>query len=262
MSYFTKSQRGFTLIEMSIVLIIIGLIIGGILKGQELIESSRQKNFVSQIDQIRSGINTFLDNYKALPGDYNQAVARIHASLANGDNDGSIGTMVTDAAALYGVDGTVGENYQFFNHLTAANLVGGTSVVTIATFTAGTPAFAGNGTLSPLPGSAYPRSGLMATYGVHEGAATDGSRKRSVWLRASTFGTTLAATNAIISPQRAYQLDSKYDDTLPYAGRIRTTYTAASPAAADDCGNTTGTGVGYTATVSSTACILLLDAIN
>ena len=59
MSQADARQRGFTLIEMSIVLVIIGLIIGGILKGQELIESARIKNVISQIDTIQAATNAF-----------------------------------------------------------------------------------------------------------------------------------------------------------------------------------------------------------
>src|SRR5262249_49069165 len=67
----SAAQKGFTLIEMSIVLVIIGLIIGGILKGQEIVESSRQKNFITQLDSTRAAVNTFVDRYRALPGDFN-----------------------------------------------------------------------------------------------------------------------------------------------------------------------------------------------
>src|SRR4051812_32032817 len=93
-------QRGFTLIEMSIVLVIIGLIVGGILKGQELIDSARQKNVMSQIDQIKSGVTTFTDRYKGYPGDYSRAAANINGTLTNGDDNGFVGTERSNVANL------------------------------------------------------------------------------------------------------------------------------------------------------------------
>src|SRR3954469_15654947 len=91
MGKFSLDQRGFTLIEMSIVLVIIGLIIGGILKGEELIESARQKNVISQIDALKAGTTTFVDRFKSLPGDYSGATANLNTGVVAGDDNGYIG---------------------------------------------------------------------------------------------------------------------------------------------------------------------------
>ena len=62
-------QSGFTLVELSIVLVIIGLIIGGILKGQELIGNAQIKNVASQAQSYQAATAAFRDKYGALPGD-------------------------------------------------------------------------------------------------------------------------------------------------------------------------------------------------
>src|SRR4051812_21652345 len=128
------NQRGFTLIEMSIVLVIIGLIIGGILKGQELIESARQKNTVSQIDAVRSATQVLQDRFKSMPGDYGSATTNINVKLpANGNDDGVVSTAATNAwpataANLAAAAKNTGEELGFFNQLVAANMLGGGSV--------------------------------------------------------------------------------------------------------------------------------------
>lgn len=68
-----KRQQGFTLIEIAIVLVIIGLLLGGVLKGQELITSARVRNLVTTQDGIKAAYFGFLDRYRALPGDYGPA---------------------------------------------------------------------------------------------------------------------------------------------------------------------------------------------
>ena len=89
-----RQQRGFTLIEIAIVLVIIGLLLGGVLKGQELIQSARVRNLISQQDGVKAAYFGFLDRYRALPGDYTTAttnIANIVATAAcnNGNGNGN-----------------------------------------------------------------------------------------------------------------------------------------------------------------------------
>ena len=68
-----RKQSGFTLIEIAIVLVIIGLLLGGILKGQELINSAKVKSLAQDFRNIPIYIYGYQDKYKALPGDQTQA---------------------------------------------------------------------------------------------------------------------------------------------------------------------------------------------
>ena len=94
-----RAERGFTLVEIAVVLVIIGLLLGGVLKGQELITSARVRNLISQQDGIKAAFFGFFDRYRALPGDYIQAtsnIALVAATAAcgngNGNGDGRIET--------------------------------------------------------------------------------------------------------------------------------------------------------------------------
>ena len=88
-----KRQTGFTLIEIAIVLVIIGLLLGGVLKGQELITSARVRNLISQQDGVKAAFFGFQDRFRAFPGDYanavvniaNVSVAACNAGLGNGN---------------------------------------------------------------------------------------------------------------------------------------------------------------------------------
>jgi len=71
-----KRQAGFTLVEIAIVLVIIGLLLGGVLKGQELIESAKVKNIAQDMRAISVAVLTYQDKYRALPGDDRSAVTR------------------------------------------------------------------------------------------------------------------------------------------------------------------------------------------
>src|SRR5450830_105374 len=72
-----KKQSGFTLIELAIVLVIIGLLLGGVLKGQELINSAKVKNMASDFKNVQVYIYGYQDKYKALPGDDSKADAHL-----------------------------------------------------------------------------------------------------------------------------------------------------------------------------------------
>src|SRR5215470_5599339 len=83
-------SKGFTLVEIAIVLVIVGLLLGGVLKGQELITSARVRNLISQQDGIKAAFFGFQDRYRALPGDYAAASANIAGVNIAGDGNGRI----------------------------------------------------------------------------------------------------------------------------------------------------------------------------
>lgn len=89
-----QQQNGFTLIEISIVLVIIGLLTGAVLKGQQMIENSRYKAFVQEVDAIRAAVYTFQDRYNYLPGDYPNTNGQLKKNdgtpVAGGDGDGIV----------------------------------------------------------------------------------------------------------------------------------------------------------------------------
>ena len=68
-------NKGFTLVELAIVLVIVGLLVGGVIKGQELIKEAKIRSAVARIGDFNSGLNTFRAKYKAIPGDIKSADA-------------------------------------------------------------------------------------------------------------------------------------------------------------------------------------------
>ncbi len=87
----TKQQRGFTLVEIAIVLVIIGLLLGGILKGQELINNAKVRAIADRQNSLKVAWFSFIDRYAALPGDYIQANTYIPQGK-NGNGDGLLTT--------------------------------------------------------------------------------------------------------------------------------------------------------------------------
>ena len=83
-------QAGFTLVEIAIVLVIIGLLLGGVLKGQSLIDSARVKNIIQQSTSLTSAVNAYQDRFRALPGDDVQGTPHAPGSAGNGNGDGQI----------------------------------------------------------------------------------------------------------------------------------------------------------------------------
>jgi len=118
------AQSGFTLVEIAIVLVIIGLLLGGVLKGQELIENGRVKSAAADMNGISAAYNSYLDRYRKLPGD-DGPVATLTArggswaAMAAGGNDG-----IVTAAAAQTFTGA-GEVGTFFRHLRAAGFITG-----------------------------------------------------------------------------------------------------------------------------------------
>src|SRR3979409_2412890 len=86
-----STETGFTLVEIAIVLVIIGLLLGGILKGQEMITQARIKNAINDFNGITVAVTSYQDRYRFLPGDDKGATARwtVQAPAA-GDGNGVI----------------------------------------------------------------------------------------------------------------------------------------------------------------------------
>jgi prepilin-type N-terminal cleavage/methylation domain-containing protein len=85
-----RKQTGFTLVEIAIVLVIIGLLLGGILKGQELVTNARVRNVADQQTAVKAAYFAFQDRYRALPGDYAQASGNIPNVTTGGNGNGTI----------------------------------------------------------------------------------------------------------------------------------------------------------------------------
>jgi prepilin-type N-terminal cleavage/methylation domain-containing protein len=114
-----RKQSGFTLIEIAIVLVIIGLLLGGVLKGQELITSARVRNLISQQDGVKAAYFGFLDRFRSLPGDYSLASTNIAnvAAGANGNGNGQIQSILGG--------GTIDEHIAVWDHLSKAGFING-----------------------------------------------------------------------------------------------------------------------------------------
>jgi prepilin-type N-terminal cleavage/methylation domain-containing protein len=116
-------QKGFTLVEIAIVLVIVGLLIGGVLKGQEMITNAKLKRIESDNAGIAAAMFSYQDRYTQLPGDDSQAVGRfdIYASASGtlaGDGDGLIEGLWSDPDLTQ-------ETKIFWKHLRAAGLIAG-----------------------------------------------------------------------------------------------------------------------------------------
>jgi prepilin-type N-terminal cleavage/methylation domain-containing protein len=91
--YENRRERGFTLVELAIVLVIIGLILAGIIKGQELITNAKIKRTYNMQKEIAAAIYTYFDRYQFYPGDDKQAAAKFtNPATTNGNGNGAIDT--------------------------------------------------------------------------------------------------------------------------------------------------------------------------
>ncbi|QID18798.1 prepilin-type N-terminal cleavage/methylation domain-containing protein [Nitrogeniibacter mangrovi] len=118
-----QSQQGFTLVEIAVVLVIIGLLLGGVLKGQELINSARVKALSQDLRNIPTMLYGYQDRFRTLPGDDAQAVNHLGATALNGNGNGLIeGDWDTNEADK--------ETCKFWQHLRLGNFLAGSTALT------------------------------------------------------------------------------------------------------------------------------------
>lgn len=188
-----RSQRGFTLVEIAIVLVIIGLLLGGVLRGQQLIFNSRIKATYNMSRELGAALNGYLDRYRALPGDDRDAdkhgfVAQGGITISAGSGDGIIGAA-GGSAPLCTTASTL-EQCQALYHMRLAGFITG------ADTTAPTHAFGGQVAI-----------GRLDVFGI------------SSWSTAPSTG--ICWQN--LTNEVAVAIDKAYDDGFAASGAIRGT---------------------------------------
>ena len=187
------NQAGFSLIELAVVLIIMGLLIAGILKGRDLIDSARLKRVIAQLNEYRMATSVFLDKYDALPGDFNKAATIIKQGLRNGNGNG-----VVEGSGL----AAGSEALAFWSHLAGAGLIGNTGSPeeqNVGEFGKGAPesSLGGGFTVENNP---HGLAGLWFILGKKDGDH---------------------GTGCLLTPSQAMSIDKKLDIGHPTSGKVR-----------------------------------------
>lgn len=216
-NHFLPPSRGFTLIELSIVLVIIGLLVGGVLVGRDLIQAAHLRQQVSQLERYSTAAQTFKAKYGALPGDIAQN-KRPDFGLRN-DNIAFQPCPVNDGG-IYACGGLVASGVEtgliyiepilFFYDLAFMNLI--PDKINYSVY---------NALVTPgdtVPSLAlHPEFGMVALtfqgrLGYYLGI-TPGFGNNWTWLDQHS-------SSGALSPLEASQLDGKLDDGIPSTGRV------------------------------------------
>ena len=126
-----NQQSGFTLVEIAIVLVIIGLLLGGVLKGQELINSAKVKNMANDFRNIATFVYAYQDKYRALPGDDAAVVNHVNGTLASTSGQTAGNAQIQGA---WNSTTTTDESFLFWQHVRLAAMATGTSDTGVADY--------------------------------------------------------------------------------------------------------------------------------
>lgn len=222
-----RKQSGFSLVELSIVLVILGLLVGGVLGGQSLIRAAELRAVSGEYQSYVSSVSSFRDKYFALPGDMPNATifwgkdatncnADTGVALATGTCNGSGDGIIN----LASVAGGTGEMFQFWRQLASAGMIEGTY-----TGSAG-PAGIRNSIIGTnVPRSRVSNGGWSVSYApsTWPGDAAGFTGELARYENHFRFGAqhpSELTQNVILRPEEAWNIDVKLDDGLPAGGNV------------------------------------------
>jgi prepilin-type N-terminal cleavage/methylation domain-containing protein len=199
-------SSAFTLIELSIALVIIGLLIGGILVGRDLIQAAKIRRTIQQVEQVTLAVHTFKGRYKCLPGDCRNATSYGLTQDCNGLASGC-GNGVIEGNFLYLP--LYKETMDFWSQLSEAKLIANN--------------YPYGAYLDPTaPGLNYPSLALNERVGIWVSGPISGASAgapNQYWLlNADAVNSTY---RGILNPLENYLIDSKIDDGMPDTGQSR-----------------------------------------
>ena len=191
-----NKQTGFTLIELAIVLVIIGLLLGGVLRGQELINSARVKNITRDFQNVQVYIYGYQDRFRAVPGDDINAVGHVGV-VANAATGGPLGNGQIGGAWDSAVQ--TDESYVFWQQVRLAGLAPGSTQL-------GVPEF-------------EPRNASGGRIGIQSIGAG--------FVEINNMQGAYAVCSGLILGRDALQLDTTLDDGNTATGNVRVVATGA-----------------------------------
>jgi prepilin-type N-terminal cleavage/methylation domain-containing protein len=228
-----KTGSGFTLLELAIVLVVIGLVAGGITVGSRLLHNSKIRSVSTQLDAAKTAMNTFYLKYNAWPGDMDRASQYwpgCDAVPANCDGDNNKEIEPPDDEDIRG-----------WQHLSLAKLIPDA----MTGLSGGATKFVLG---SNVPATDIDNAGLWLRYYQF---TSDGRAGNMIILSGSEPGTTLMEA-PVISPKDAALIDHKLDDGLALTGRMRGRNGVLSGASTGGCIS----GIDYLPTSDAIKCRL------
>ena len=234
------SRSGFTLVELAIVLVVIGLVVGGTVVGFDLIRAGGVRAVINEHNMYTNAVQAFRTKYSALPGDMknatsfwgDNATACADAAITdgspgtcNGDGDGTI-----EAASAAN---TTGEMFQFWVQLSKAGLSGGRLTGIAGSTNAVHCVLATNCPASKRDGAVW---SVYYVGGKYAGSANVYSLEYGNYFFLGGQATTGLPITALFKPEEAYSIDLKIDDGKPGTGEVIAYYrtTCADSTAVDD----------------------------
>lgn len=226
-----RRLQGFTLVEMAIVLVIIGTIVGTIMIAQNIIVTSRLQTVVTDANAYIAAAVNFKQTYQALPGDFPTA-ASMWGTDSNGctTGGGTSGTCNGNGSGLISnpilvpASSSVGETFLFWQHLNLAGMT--TQAVTNAPGSGGSydSIIGVNVPVGSIKGSGF------SVYGVGTASSDPNLFNGVFYGNALFFGASHAIVSGaidysytrdgILTPDQAQSIDTKIDDGAPATGKI------------------------------------------